>query len=308
MWSPNPRSTKRSVNSTAAFSRSGYWNSGRYSSISGHWSSGGRLSRVKVSTCADGPSLMLLVMSAGSRSGKGLSRKYDFSHVGSAFVNSQGADFPVERLDRMAGAHAIATMNLHGGINHALRRLCRIEFRHRCLARHACRPRVLGPRGAIDKKRRRVDLDRHVGNVALDHLQFRQWSAEQFAALVSLDVFGERTACEAKRRGPHRGAEDIERGHRDLEAVAGRADEIVDAHTAILEGQAREWMRRHNLDALGDRQPGIVAAHDEGRQTLSACRLAAAGKDHIKIGDPTVRYPCLLAVESETVAAPSRRH
>src|SRR5687767_10773427 len=45
----------RSVSSTAAFKRSGYWKeSSRYS---GCRSGGGRLSRAKVSTCAVGPSI-----------------------------------------------------------------------------------------------------------------------------------------------------------------------------------------------------------------------------------------------------------
>src|SRR5262249_13838101 len=148
-----------------------------------------------------------------------------------------------------------------------------------------------------------IDFDRHVGDVALDHLQFRQWSAKQFSALGPFDRFGERTARETKRRGPHRGAEDIERRHRDLEAVAGSTDENVGADTAVPEGKARKRMRRHHLDALGNRQAGIIAAHDKSRQALSACRLAGACKYHVKIGDPSVRYPRLFTIEGETVTA-----
>src|SRR5262249_29996838 len=142
----------------------------------------------------------------------------------------------------------------------------------------------------------------------LDHLQFRQWSAEQFAAPGALERFGERAARKAERGGTDRGAKDIERPHRDFEAIAGRADEIVGADTAVPKGQARERMRGHHLDALGNRQPRIVAAHDESRQALRARRLAGARKYDIEVGDAPVRYPRLLAVENKTVAVSPRYH
>src|SRR6476660_2476670 len=115
MWSPNPRSTMRSVNSTAAFNRSGYWNSGRSSRISGHWSNGGRLSRVKVSTCAEGPSLTFAI--SVTRSRQGGTGNHDLLDVGGAFVDSESANFAVQRFDRMAGAHTVAAMKLHGGVD-----------------------------------------------------------------------------------------------------------------------------------------------------------------------------------------------
>src|SRR5262245_17596026 len=144
--------------------------------------------------------------------------------------------------------------------------------------------------------------------MTLDHLQFRQWSAKQLAALGPFDRFGERTARETKRRSPHRGAEDVERRHRDLEAIAGRADEIVGADTAVFESQACKRVRRHHLDALCNRQPGIIAAHGESRQAPRTGRLAGTRKYDIEVGDTAVRYPRLLAVENETVAVSARRH
>src|SRR5512136_1947235 len=90
-----PRSTMRSVNSTAALRRSGYWNCGRSSSKSGHGSNGGRLSRVNVSTCAEqsscGEYVFAEAMSVLNGRENG-SRDNNFLDVGRDFIDPQCPD------------------------------------------------------------------------------------------------------------------------------------------------------------------------------------------------------------------------
>ena len=81
----------------------------------------------------------------------------------------------------MAAAHAVAAVQLHRRVDDALRALGGVELGHRRLARDARGAHVLGPGGAIDEQRRRVDVERHVGDVALHHLQFGHRRAEQLA-------------------------------------------------------------------------------------------------------------------------------
>src|SRR5262245_30607297 len=118
----------RSVSSTPTLMWSGYWNSGLSRSRSGHCSSGGRLSRVNVSTCADGPSPALPFLT-GLRSllnavAEDGSRDNHFLNIGGSFVNPERPDLAIKLLDGMPDAHAVAAVELHGRIDHALCGLC----------------------------------------------------------------------------------------------------------------------------------------------------------------------------------------
>ncbi len=84
---------------------------------------------------------------------------------------------------------------------------------------------VLGPGGAIDQQRRRIDIDRHLGDVALHHLQIGERAAEQFArSRARLTVSSSARRAKAERGGADGRAKNIERRHGDLKAFAGRAD------------------------------------------------------------------------------------
>ena len=117
----------------------------------------------------------------------------------------------------------------------------------------------------------------------------------------------QRAPGEAERGGADRRAEDVERRHRDLEAVAGPADAVLDRHAAGIEAQRRERMRRDHVDALGDAQAGRVGLDQEGRQPARARRLAGAGEDDVMVGDAAIRDPGLLAVDADMAVAVRRR-
>ena len=202
----------------------------------------------------------------------------------------------------MTGTHTVAAVSLHRGVDDPLRGFGGIEFRHGRLTRDASRACVFGPGGAIDQQRRGVDFDRHIGDMALHHLQIAKRRAEQLPARGSLHGFSHGAARKAERRGADRGAEYVEGRHRDLETVAGLADQRIGGDAAFVEFKPRQRMRRDDLDTLGDREAGIIAFDDEGRQPFGAGPLAAARKHNIDIGNTAVRDPAFLAVEHITIA------
>ena len=65
-----------------------------------------------------------------------------------------------------------------GSIDHTLGGFRREEFGHRSFARDAWRALVFRPGSAIDQQRRRIDVERHVGEMALHHLQAPERCAE----------------------------------------------------------------------------------------------------------------------------------
>ena len=107
----------------------------------------------------------------------------------------------------------------------------------------------------------------------------------------------ERAPREAERGGGDRRAKDVERAHRELEALALGAEQRVGRHAAAGELEARERMRRDHVDALGDRQARRVGRHDERRDAARAGRVARAREHAVEIGDAAVRDPRLAAVE-----------
>src|SRR5690242_11623420 len=81
--------------------------------------------------------------------------------------------------------------------------------------------------------------------------------AEHFSASRVGERFAQGAPGETERRGGDRGAEDVERAHGDLEALAGRAEEAIRRHKTSLEAERRQRMRGHDIDALGDRETRI---------------------------------------------------
>src|SRR5262249_61010368 len=101
---------------------------------------------------------------------------------GRAFVDAQRPDLAVKLFDLDALGDAETAVELHGAIDHALRRLGREHFRHRRLARDARGALVLGPGGAIDEQGGCVDLARALRDGALRELQLGERRAEELAA------------------------------------------------------------------------------------------------------------------------------
>src|SRR5262249_38759868 len=152
-----------------------------------------------------------------------LARDHDLLHLGRTLVDAQRANLAVELLDLDALGDAGTAVQLHGAIDHPLRRLGRVHLRHRRFAGDACRALVLAPGGTIDEKGRGVDLAGAVGDRRLRQLQLGKWRAEEIAARRPRDGFLQGPTREAERGGADRRAEHVERRHRHLEAVAGLA-------------------------------------------------------------------------------------
>jgi hypothetical protein len=83
------------------------------------------------------------------------------------------------------------------------------------------------PGGAVGQQRRGIDVGGHVAQRGLGELEVGQVLAEHLAARGLLQRLVERAAREAQRRRGHRGAEDVQRAHRQLEALAGRAEQAI---------------------------------------------------------------------------------
>ena len=136
----------------------------------------------------------------------------------------------------------------------------------------------------------------------MHHLQIGERPAEQFSAFRARDGFIERAAGETERRGADGRAENIERRHGDLEAVARRADHGGGRHGDALELQPRQRMRRDDVDPLGDGKARQFSGQQKSGEALGAGAFAGAREHHVEVGDAAVGNPGLLAVEHIAVA------
>ena len=193
-----------------------------------------------------------------------------------------------------------------------LRALGGEELRHGGLARDAGGAVVLGPGGAIDQQRRRIDVERHLGDVALHHLQIGERAAEQFARAAR----ARRVSSSARRAKPSAAAPTVARKISSVAIAILKpspgAPIIADSrHRDALEFQPRQRMRRDDIDALGDRKARQVGRDQKGRKPLGAGAFAGSREHDIEIGDAAVGDPGLLAVEHIAVAVtrlPSSRY
>ncbi len=164
----------------------------------------------------------------------------------------------------MALADAVAAMQLHRLVDHLLRLVGGKQLGHRRFAGDAGSAHVLGPGGAIDQKRGGIDIEGHVGDMALHHLQLGHRRAKQFALGHPLDAFiqsaaGKAKCCRADGRPEH-----VEHRHGDAEAVTRLADQRGSWNADAVEGEARQRMRRDHFQPLGDGQAFRLGRYDEG--------------------------------------------
>ena len=147
-------------------------------------------------------------------------------------------------------------------------------------------------------------VSRHLCELGLRELEVGQALTEHLARWWrAARRFVERSPCEAQRGGGHGGAKDVERAHRDLEAfAAGRRCGCASGTRQFVKRSLRQWVRRDDLDALGDLEARGAGFDDEGRDPARARRLAAADEDHVEVGDAAVGDPGLLAVQHGVIA------
>src|SRR3984957_10889476 len=164
-----------------------------------------------------------------------LARDDEFLHLRRAFVDAQSANLAIEALDNFAASDPPATEHLQRPIDNALSSLRCGHLRHRGLDGGRQLLDVAAPCGAIGQKRSPIDLRRHVAKRRLSKLKVSERRAKHFSALCMRKRLIERAPREAKRRGGHRGAEDVERAHGDLEAFSKATEPPVRRKTAAIE-------------------------------------------------------------------------
>src|SRR5579862_4449639 len=153
----------------------------------------------------------------------------------------------------------------------------------------------------------RLDPRVHVGEHRLDHLEVADPLAELLPVPGVGDRHVERTLGDADGLGGDRRSGPIERGHRELPAVALVADPVRGRHADAVE---LELGRRAAADAElvlepGDLEPLRRDVHGEARQALVARPLRARhGEDRDHARHAAVRDEPLRALEHVLVAVP----
>ena len=231
-------------------------------------------------------------------------------HFGGAFVDAQRANVAVQALDLGAYLHAQTTVHLQCHVDHALGVFGGAHLGHG--GGHAARLTagvtgglrggaalmgVAHPGGAVGQQGGGVDQGRHLAQLGLGELEVGQPLAEHLPGLRVGHRFGQRAARHAQRRRCHRGAENIQRLHRQLEAAIERAELRVSAQGAIRELQAGQRVRRHQRNVLAAVEAGARRVHDEGRHAARAGARCGVGEGDIKIGHVAVADPGLAALQ-----------
>src|SRR5215470_13540985 len=148
-----------------------------------------------------------------------LARDDDALDLARSLVDARDARVAHQALDGHLAGVAVAAVDLKRRVANLARALRRVELGDRRLAREGA-ALLLEPGGAQDEEPRRVELCLHVGEHDLDRLVLGERDVE----LDALPGVGpgrfERRGRDAAGLRPDADASAVERGHRDLEAVA----------------------------------------------------------------------------------------
>ena len=229
-------------------------------------------------------------------------------HFGCPFVDAQRANIAIQALDHLAARDAAAAEHLHRTIDDLLRGLGGRHLRHGNLSRRPLAA-VAQPRRTIGEKPRRIDIGRHVGERRLGELEIRECLAEQGPMRRMRQRLIQRALRESDGRAGHRGAEDIERPHRELESLALGAEPLTQRHAAITESKSRERMRRDDVSMRREiDSPGVAASTTKalipsaGDGAVGAHVRAASACEHaVEVRNAAVRDPCLLTVQTVAI-------
>jgi hypothetical protein len=88
-----------------------------------------------------------------------------------------------------------------------------------------------------------------------------------------------------------RGAEDVQRLHRQLEAAVDLAEQRAGRHPAAVEHQRGQRVRRHHVDGAARVQARVRGVHDEGADAPAAALRVGLGEHAVKIGQSAVADP-----------------
>lgn len=229
-------------------------------------------------------------------------------HLAGAFVDAQRTDVAVQVLDDLADAHAAATEHLQRHVDDLLGVLGRGELgaggggRVGRGARALRGAAVAQPGGAVGEHGRRIDEGTHLAQARLRELEVGQRLAEQAALLRVRHRLGEGTPGHAQRGGGHRGTEDVQRLHGQLETAVDRADQGVGPEPAAVEAQRGQRVRRHHRDMVAAVQAGRAGVDDEGTDAACAGVRVGLGEGEVEVGQATVADPGFAAVQTPAIA------
>lgn len=147
-----------------------------------------------------------------------------------------------------------------------------------------------------------LDLAGHVGQLQPDDRVIDQLLAEGAALVRVLDAVLVTHAREAQALDDDADALVVEVGHDDLEALVLLADQVLDGHLDVLEGDVGGAAAPHTLAVHA---AGADAAHialdEQHRDTIHALLTGADGGGEVVAPD-TVGDPLLLAVHDVVLA------
>ena len=228
--------------------------------------------------------------------------------LGGALVDLEELRVAHQLLDRVLLHVAVAAEDLDRVGRHLHRRVGGEALRERRVQRRALAA-VDQPRRLPREQPRGLDLGRHVGDQEVHALVHRDRHVEGDALLRVLDrelVRGLRDADGAGRRARPR---EVERLHRDLEAVALLAEPVLGGHDDVLQRERRRVGRAlaHLVEVLLDRHARRVHRDDERGHAAVALRRVGLREDDRPRRPAGVRDERLRAVEDVLVAAPLGR-
>src|SRR5580704_9629821 len=108
--------------------------------------------------------------------------------------------------------------------------------------------------------------------------------------------FIQRAPRETDGRRADGAPKNVERCHRDLEALAFLTDAAAHGNSRALEAERPQRMRRDGFDALARRAPGSRRIHGKCRQALRAVAGGSREND-VEVSDACVGDPRFLPVD-----------
>ena len=115
----------------------------------------------------------------------------------------------------------------------------------------------------------------------------------------------QRAAGEAEGGRSHGGAKNVERGHRDLEALARPGQDLCLVDAAVLQADAPQRMRCDHREAFRHAEPRGIGIDDKGGDSPGARLFAGAREDDVLGGEPGIGDQRLFAVQHVAVSVPA---
>src|SRR2546422_832811 len=211
-------------------------------------------------------------------------------HLRGPLADAAPARLAIPALQRKLLGHAVAAVDLHGGVYHAAEHLARVQLGDRRL--HARVLAAIGlPRALPDQPAARAQLDLRVGEHPLDRLALAQLLAERLALLGVLDGHAMRGDGDPEVRRGVREAILHEEVERQVEPLPFLADQRVGGQHAVLEHDVVGDRGGADRADVLPREARRARLDDEARDAAPPAADVAAPQAMLRhlLGDP--RHP-----------------